>query len=70
MSKTSSNHQQTPIDEGEENLSFHVTWESPVHGNSGYAASSRSALRGLDEAGARIRVIPLEQEKREAIDRS
>lgn len=47
---------------------FHVTWESPVFGLSGYAASSRAALRGLEEAGARLRLLPMEHEKRETLE--
>ena len=45
---------------------FHVTWESPVFDLSGYAASSRSALLGLYEAGVRLRLIPSRSGMKEA----
>ena len=43
---------------------IHVTWEGPVFDLSGYAASSRAALRGLERAGVRLRLIPAPFERR------
>jgi len=47
----------------DEARTFHVTWESPIFGLSGYAATSRAAIKALDEAGVRVRVLPLGHEK-------
>jgi hypothetical protein len=59
----SSKPQEIPDADGEE---IHVTWESPVFDLSGYAASSRSALLGLLEAGVHLRLIPFRSVPREA----
>lgn len=52
---------------------FHVTWEAPVLDLSGYASSSRAALAGLQRAGVRLRLIPLNTgrntDQGESIDR-
>jgi hypothetical protein len=52
-----------------ESHEFHVTWESPVLELSGYAASARAALQGLEEAGVRVRLIPMNHDQGDRIER-
>jgi hypothetical protein len=42
---------------------FNVFWESPVFELSGYAASARAALRGLEDQGVRVRLIPMNHDQ-------
>ena len=68
MSDKEPENEESRTADADPHVLFHVTWESPAFGTSGYAVSSRASLRGLKEAGVKLRLIPMEHENRETVE--